>query len=77
MTDYKLISKSVVIYAGSTSASLNISIVDDNIPECNETFYLEIDTNHLDSVSPCLIANSKSWNISVTIVDDDSCKYPN
>ena len=51
--------------AGTTTASLNISITNDNIVEMNETFSLTIDpSSDVTVVDPD--------DAVVTIVDDDS-----
>ena len=64
-TDYGSGPYTVVFSAGSTSASLNISITNDNIVEMNETFALTITpTNDVMTVDPD--------DAVVTIVDDDS-----
>ena len=53
--------------AGMTSVSLNISIIDDDILENNENFYLSIDEGSLPT---SIIAGSTDQTI-VNILDDD------
>ena len=62
--------------AGSTSASFDVFICNDNVPEGNEDFILFIERMRLTSLSPCLgVDFSEGRDQSkVTIVDDDTCK---
>ena len=64
-TDYGSGPYTVIFPAGSTAASLSISINNDNIVETNETFSLTINSsNDIMAIDPD--------NAVVTIVDDDS-----
>ena len=65
-TDYNSGPYSVIFPAGITTASLNISINNDNIVEMNETFSLTI-TPPND-----IIMTVDPDNAVVTILDDDS-----
>ena len=66
----------VMILAGQTSASYSIQIVDDRIPESNETFTIAINPSSLPTnvmiASPAGDPQADSpGNVSVTILDDD------
>ena len=64
-TDYSSGPYTVLFPAGTTNASLDISINNDNIVEMNETFSLTITPpNDVMAIDPD--------NAVVTIVDDDS-----
>ena len=65
--DYTSGSYSVEFLAGMTNVSLNISLIDDDVLENNENFYLSIDE---DSLPTSIIAGATDRTI-VNIVDDD------
>ena len=65
--DYELGSFGVTIPAGETSVSFNISIIDDNIFEGNESFSLTIDSSSL----PSRVLLQESCVVVITIVNDD------
>ena len=60
-------SYSVTISAGETSASLNISIIDDDTLEENESFVLNINPSSLHN----RVVLGNPSQTTVTIVDDD------
>ena len=66
--DYTSGSYNVIFPAGITSASFDVSIIDDNILESNETFSLNI-IHHL---LPTKVTRGNPKTSTVTIVDDDS-----
>jgi len=68
-TDYASGPYAVVIPAGQTSASFDLSINNDNIFEGNETFTLTLRTSSL----PSRIMTLPLCHLDVTIVDND-CK---
>ena len=57
----------VIIPTGETSVSYNISLVNDDIFEANETFFLRIDPSSL----PSRVLVQPDCATVVTIVDDD------
>ena len=67
--DYSSGTYSVTFYAGMTSASLNISLINDDVLENNENFFLTINE---DSLPTSITAGTTDQTI-VNIVDDD-CK---
>ena len=68
--DYDSGPYSVKFDAGITEATLNVSIVDDNILEESEKFYLAVNVPSL----PDKVSVSDRGQATVTIVDDDG-KY--
>ena len=61
----------VIIPAGNYSVVFDISIIDDNMLEMNETFELSIESTSLPSK---VFPSRSSWNPSMTtvyIIDDD------
>ena len=66
--DYESGPFSVTIPAGEITASFNISLVDDNIFEVNETFSLIIDQS---SLSCGVVLQPVDYIVMITIVDDD------
>ena len=67
---------SVTIPAGVTSASFSIQIIDDNIPENDETFVIAINSSSLPNgvtiANPAQAAQAdSSGQASVGILDDD------
>ena len=60
---------SVTIPAGEISVPFNISIIDDNIFERNETFSLTIDPSSLPS--RVLLQSPGNCMLMITIMDDD------
>ena len=65
--DYEPGPFSVIIPAGEISVTFNISIIDDNIFEANESFTLTIDSSSL----PSRVLVQPDCVLMVTIVDDD------
>ena len=65
--DYTSGSYTVIFFAGMTTALLNISIIDDDILENDEIFYLTI---YQDSL-PTNVSTGSSDQTTVIIVDDD------
>ena len=65
--DYISGSYSVTFLAGMTNVSLNISLIDDDVLEINENFYLSIDEDSL----PTSITAGITDRTIVNIVDDD------
>jgi len=65
--DYDSGPYSVKFIAGMTTATVNVSIVDDNITERNATFNLSIDTSSL----PNKVSVGDNGQATVTIVDND------
>ena len=68
--DYTVGPYSVIIPAGETYGSFEISIIDDKMFESDESFDLNIDINTL----PDNVTLGSPGNATVTITDDDS-KY--
>ena len=66
--DFEIETPVVTFYKGTNAALLNISIIDDNLLEQNETFNLTIDGFSL----PSNVRVGKSVNTTVTILNDDS-----
>ena len=56
--------------AGMTTASFNITIVDDNIVERNEECSLTINNNALHNS----VVRSYPYSVTLNIVNDDNCK---
>ena len=65
--DYKTGPISVTIPAGTMSVSFNVSVIDDNIFEANESLILTIDQSSL----PSRVVVQPDCMAIVTIVDDD------
>ena len=65
--DYKNGPFCVIIPAGEISVPFNISTIDDNIFEANETFTLTIDSSSL----PSRVIVQPDCVLMITIVDDD------
>ena len=66
-TDYKSGPYAVQFNAGDSQALFNVSINDDKILECNETFNLTINASSL----PSSITVDNPGQTTVTIVDND------
>ena len=65
--DYTSGPYTVTFPAGSTTATFNVPIIDDNILEGNEYFILTIDETSL----PTDVTRGTPGEATVTIVDDD------
>ena len=57
----------MIFLPGMTNVSLNISIIDDDVLENNENFYLSIDEDSL----PTSITTGSTDRTIVNILDDD------
>ena len=68
-TDYNSGAYIVTFFTGMTSASLNISLINDDVLESNENFFLTINQASL----PTYITVGTTDRTVVNIVDDD-CK---
>ena len=68
-SDYESGPFNVIIPAGETSVPLNISIIDDNIFEANESFNISIDSSSLSC--GVYIPPDRMYTLMVTIIDDD------
>ena len=66
--DYEFETFNITIPAGDTSASFNISIIDDDIFEINESFSVTIESS---SLPHRLLVQSEDCMVIVTIFDDD------
>ena len=62
----------VIFASGITNASFNVTIIDNNQLESNETFYLFINPSSLPTISVNITISDPS-QATVTILDDD-CK---
>ena len=73
MAGVELLSDNATFYAGTTMASINVSICDDNEPEENEYFVLIINRTTLPE---CIAVNHTGMrdHSNVIIVNDDTCK---
>ncbi|MEO0816567.1 MAG: putative Ig domain-containing protein [Pseudomonadota bacterium] len=60
----------VTISAGSSSAPLNVSIVDDDLPEANET--IEINLASIDAGELAVIGKANADSATITIDSDDA-----
>ena len=69
----ELLSDSATFYAGTTMASINVSICDDNEPEENEYFLLSINRTKLPKCISVDHTERRDYS-NVTIVNDDTCK---
>ena len=65
--DYEPGPFNVTIPAGETSVPFNISIIDDNVFERNETFNISVDSSSL----PSRVLVQPDCVLMITIVDDD------
>ena len=65
--DYTIITRAVTFIAGTTIATLNVTINDDTIDESNEKFTLTVDPYSL----PIGITVDYPYQTTVTIMDDD------
>ena len=78
--DYTSGPYSVTILAGAISASLNITINDDNIPELDETFEITINSSSPEGIMVAShtpgarAARAASSKTTAQIVDND-CKF--
>lgn len=68
--DYNVGPYASTISAGMTTATFNLTIVNDNILEENEFFYVVINSSSL----PNDVSVSSPLQLTVTIANDD-CKY--
>ena len=66
--DYEFETSDVTIPAGNISVSFNISIIDDNIFEANESFNMTIDSS---SLPHRFLVQSVDCMVIMTIFDDD------
>ena len=67
--DYESGPFNIIILAGEISTSFNISIIDNNVFEINESFNVTIDQSTL---SDRVLLNTVGCIVSATILDDDS-----
>ena len=65
--DYVIGPYSITLSAGSTTASFNVSIIDDSVLESEESFTLAIDPSSLHSRVTAGDSNSSR----ITIMDDE------
>ena len=73
--DYKPETMVVSFKEGTNSASLNISILDDNLLEDDETFILTIDSSSVSSLPSNVIVDDPR-TATVTILNDDGKYLP-
>ena len=78
--DYTSGPYSVTILAGEISASLNITIIDDNIPELDETFEIAINSSLPEGVmvashTPGTRAARATSPKTMTQIVDNDCKF--
>lgn len=71
--DYSFGPYTVTFIAGNTTASLNISIIDDNVLENNENFFLAISQIFHSYYSSDKVTADTTDRPIVNIIDDD-CK---
>ncbi len=68
-TDYTLLPGSITIPAGSTTATIDVAVVDDAIVEPNETVIITL--NSISSGDPQVTINGSSDDATVNIEDND------
>ena len=66
--DFSLDSYNILFPAGVTRVAFNVTIIEDNILELNETFAISTDPLTL----PNKVTIGSSSHTTVTIIDDDS-----
>ena len=66
--DFSLDSYNILFPAGVTRVAFNVTIIEDNILELNETFAISADPLTL----PNKVTIGSSSHTTVTIIDDDS-----
>ena len=69
--DYESETFNITIPAGEINVPFNISIIDDNTLEANESFSLTIDSSSL----PSRVLLQPDCMLTVTIVDDDDSEF--
>ena len=67
--DYAFVNSTIVVPAGTTKFSFNITITDDQILETNESFYLYINSSVPDNVH-----KDVHGQVQVIILNDDGQK---
>ena len=71
--DYNFGPYTVTFIAGNTTASLNISIIDDDVLENNENFFLTINRVYHNYSQSNKVTADTTYRPIVNIIDDD-CK---
>ena len=71
-SDYTTLSGTVTILANTTTATIDVSVLDDNLLEDNETVTVTLDGNH---VGRCRHQSRRATvSDTVTITDDDTAE---